>query len=169
MDEKRISHRVLYQGQPDQKINDLQVSILNPPPQTTESMERSDDYTVVNDDSLVLHLRYGQVRILLPGDIAKENEERLADLPYNLQSDIILAPHHGGRTSSTEAFLDKVNPSIAIISCGPENRYKDPHPDVLKRYEKKRTRIFRTDRDGAVLLQTDGTDVFDGKGKRLLP
>jgi competence protein ComEC len=169
INEKRLVHRVLYQGQPDRRINNLQVCILNPPLRTAEYPERSEDYTAVNDKSLVLYLRFGQVRILLPGDIARDTEERLASMPDNPKSDIILAPHHGGRTSSTETFLDKVSPDIAIISCGLDNRYKDPHPDVIKRYENIGTKIFRTDRDGAVQLLTDGTHIFDTEGKRLVP
>lgn len=169
IDEKKLTCRVLFQGQPDRKISNLQVSILNPPTSLTGEKNSREDYTATNDHSLVLHLRFGNVRILLPGDISRDTEERLTSTPCDLKSDIILVPHHGGKASSTETFLEKVQPAIAIVSCGLDNRYKDPHPEVITRYGKMGTKIFRTDRDGAVQLLTEGTHIFDGEGKIMIP
>ena len=160
--ERKLTHRILYEGVPPRKIGDLQIAILNPPPNPLTGQTIPMDYVSVNDRSLVMHLRYGRVGILLPGDISRDAEERLVSSSCNLKSDIILVPHHGGRTSSTAPFLDKVNPGVAVISCGLDNRYKDPHPEVLQRYAEKGTKIFRTDRNGAVFLFTDGANIRYG-------
>ncbi|HPX56690.1 MAG TPA: DNA internalization-related competence protein ComEC/Rec2 [Syntrophales bacterium] len=158
---RKLTHRILYEGKSVKKIGALHIDVLNPPPPVTEG--RAVDYTSVNDRSLVLRLRFGKIRLLLPGDIMGHAEERLAASTHDLKSDILLAPHHGGKTSSTDSFLDKVDPRLAIISCGLDNRYKDPHPEVLQRYTRRGTKIFRTDRNGAVVLLTDGTCIRHGK------
>jgi competence protein ComEC len=64
--------------------------------------------------------------------------------------------HHGSRYSSTGAFLDAVEPAVAIISVGARNSFGHPTPEVLGRLEAAGARIYRTDRDGAVILETDG-------------
>ena len=71
----------------------------------------------------------------------------------------MFAPHHGGFTSSTPPFLNRVQPEIAVISCGRDNVYNDPHPDVLRRYFLRGTRVLRTDINGAINITTDGTNV----------
>lgn len=110
-----------------------------------------------NDNSLVFRLAYRQFSMLFTGDILKSREERLSGFDdINLSSDVLLAPHHGSRSSSSKFFLDKINPTSVIISCGMNNRYGFPHEKVLKRYEDKGIRIFRTDHDGGVLISSDG-------------
>src|SRR5204863_1109910 len=72
---------------------------------------------------------------------------------------ILKVPHHGSLTSSSKAFLDRLGPRVAIVSAGRNNPFGHPAPDVLKRYHEIGSRIFRTDEDGAVLLDTDGYSV----------
>jgi len=74
-----------------------------------------------------------------------------------LRSTVLIAPHHGSRTSSSDLFLANVKPEYAIFTSGWKNRFKFPHPSVLDRYRKYGIRILRTDIDGAVMLSTDGT------------
>jgi competence protein ComEC len=112
-----------------------------------------------NNNSLVFKISYKDVSMLFPGDILSEREKILSmakDL--NLHSDILLAPHHGSSSSSTQLFIDTVLPGNVIISCGRDNRYKFPHADVLKRYSNLGARIYRTDKDGAVFISSDGRD-----------
>jgi len=74
----------------------------------------------------------------------------------SLKSDILIAPHHGSASSSSDIFLDKVAPESIIISCGWQNRFGFPRTIVLKRCHKRGIEIFRTDLNGAVTLFSNG-------------
>ncbi len=110
-----------------------------------------------NNNSLVTRLDFLSFSMLFPGDIEEKRERKLAhSKTFNLEADILMAPHHGSCSSSSQIFLDKVNPAGVIISCGYMNRHKFPCPAVLQRYRQNRVSIFRTDLMGAVTVQSDG-------------
>lgn len=109
-----------------------------------------------NDDSLVIKLTYGEVDILFTGDIGKEAEDRLIASRQDLRSEILKVPHHGSRTSSSESFLDAVQPLCAIFSLGAGNRYNFPHDDVVARYQARGCLQWRTDQAASIILRTDG-------------
>jgi competence protein ComEC len=95
---------------------------------------------------------YGSV--LLPADIERESEmEILARSPDALPATLLVAPHHGSKTSSTDDFIRKVNPEIVIFTAGYRNRFGHPKPEVVERYRALGSRIYRSDWDGAVLLR----------------
>jgi competence protein ComEC len=108
-----------------------------------------------NDDSLVLHLRFGGVGLLLTGDIEEGGEAALDE-----EATILKVPHHGSRTSSSARFLDRLAPRLALLSVGARNRFGHPHADVLDRYARRGIRVYRTDRDGAITVTTDGRRVW---------
>jgi competence protein ComEC len=113
----------------------------------------------VNDNSLVFKLTWDQFSMLFPGDIQAGRESLLAgDKNNRLSAGILLSPHHGSNSSSTRVFLDQVAPETVVISCGFNNPYRFPHPDVIHRYEKNNIRIFRTDKHGAVTITSRGRD-----------
>ena len=110
-----------------------------------------------NDNCLVTRMDFLSFSMLFPGDIEEKREIELVDTNnFSLESDVLMAPHHGSCSSSSELFLDKVGPSGVIISCGYMNRHKFPCQTVLQRYRRKRIAVFRTDLLGAVTLQSDG-------------
>lgn len=132
------------------EINGVKVEFLHPP-----SGERIDK----NNSSLALRLTYGEVSFILPGDIEDEGEMELLRHNPNPVSTILKAPHHGSRTSSTKEFLKAVEPEIVVISVGHNNPFNFPHHDVVERYESSGAIIYRTDRDGAVTIITDGKNI----------
>ncbi|PYN59312.1 MAG: DNA internalization-related competence protein ComEC/Rec2 [Candidatus Rokuibacteriota bacterium] len=109
-----------------------------------------------NDDALVFRVDYGAVSFLLTSDIGAEVESRLIRAQAPLAVTVLKVAHHGARTSSTPPFLEKVKPALAVISVGRRNPYGHPSPDTLARLAATGARIYRTDRDGAVIFETDG-------------
>jgi competence protein ComEC len=112
-----------------------------------------------NDDSMVLRLEDGEHSLLLTGDIERPVERSMLAEGDELAADFLKVPHHGGRTSSTPAFLEAVHPTIAAISVGEANPYADPSPEAIARILAQGTRLLRTDRDGAVTITTDGRSM----------
>jgi competence protein ComEC len=112
-----------------------------------------------NDDSIVMRLTDGRLHLLLTGDIEKRSESALVSEHAPLAAEFLKVPHHGGKTSSTEAFLAAVVPRIAVVSVGESNPFGHPAEAVLERYERAGVRLLRTDHDGAVTAITDGQNL----------
>ena len=113
-----------------------------------------------NDRSCVLRVTGQHGVVLLPADIERRSEEQLLKShPGKLKSSILLAPHHGSRTSSTSAFLHAVAPEFIVIPVGHHNRFGHPHPSVSARYRNLQSRVFRTDVDGAILIRIAGSGI----------
>ncbi len=107
-----------------------------------------------NDRSCVLKVTGPGGSLLLTADIERLGELNLLERHAgDLRADVLLAPHHGSKTSSTAAFLDAVAPRAVVISVGHRNRYGHPAPEVLARYRARGIEVLRTDRDGAVTLR----------------
>ncbi|MEO8678977.1 MAG: DNA internalization-related competence protein ComEC/Rec2 [Vicinamibacterales bacterium] len=148
----RSSWRTLQRGDRIE-AGGVELRIHHPAPPDWERQK------VRNDDSLVIEIRFGQVSMLLTGDIEREGEQALIPALDLLPIVVLKAPHHGSGTSSTEAFLSAVKPDIVLISCGRGNPYGHPVPYVLDRYRSMRAEIFRTDQDGQIEVVTDGRSV----------
>ncbi|HEX2569571.1 MAG TPA: DNA internalization-related competence protein ComEC/Rec2 [Polyangia bacterium] len=108
-----------------------------------------------NDGSIVLRILYGGRAVLLAGDIEARAEARLAQSGRALAADVLKAPHHGSRTSSTPRFVERVRPSVVVYSVGDQNRWGFPAPAVEARWRAAGARTYRTDRDGAVTVRID--------------
>ncbi len=103
-----------------------------------------------NSDSLVLRLQHGGEVFLLAGDIERQVESILAGDSEPLRADFLKIPHHGSRTSTTGEFLGAVGPRFVAVSVGESNPFGHPSPEVLERIESEGSRLYRTDRDGAI-------------------
>jgi competence protein ComEC len=107
-----------------------------------------------NARSCVLRIDNGRRAVLLAGDIeAAQEAQLLAEQPERLRADVLLAPHHGSGTSSTQAFLQTVRPAIGIFQVGYRNRYHHPKKQVFERYGELGIARLRTDRSGAITLE----------------
>ena len=142
-------------------INGVDLEIVYPPAgfqREDQALRNSEEWRrKFNNRSMVIAVRIGEVGILFPGDIEKAAEKDLvARLGERLRHRVLVAPHHGSRTSSSRPFLKWVSPEVVLISAGWQNRFRCPHPDVLARYRKMDAQILRTDADGALFLETDG-------------
>jgi competence protein ComEC len=115
---------------------------------------------VRNDDSLVLELRYGQVSMLLTGDIGREVEQALMPALNLLPIVVLKAPHHGSGTSSSQEFIRKLKPRMTVIGVGRANPYGHPVPHVLKRYADAESQVLRTDLEGQIEVITNGHRVW---------
>lgn len=110
-----------------------------------------DSYISDNENNMsnVYLVRYGNIKILVTGDIEKEAEQFIMD-KYNLPNiDILMVPHHGSKTSSTLNFINTIKPKLAIFSYG-INNYGIPHDDVIKRYDNINSKIMTTFYDGEI-------------------
>ncbi len=131
-------------------VDDVEVIVRHPGAADWERQR------VRNDDSIVIELRWRDVSVLLPGDIGKEAERVLAATIPPARLRVVKVPHHGSLTSSTPGFVRAIAPRAAVVSVGRGNYFGHPAPDVLDRYRAAGAEIFRTDRDGAVAVDTDG-------------
>lgn len=131
----------------------VEVRVLHPPVPEWERQR------VRNDDSVTLEIRLGKVSIVLAGDIGREGEHAILSRLDRGRLAILKAGHHGSATSTTPELLAALHPAAVIFSAGPNNRFGHPHPAVVARCEAAGAAIFRTDRDGAVFVETDGTSV----------
>ena len=131
-------------------IDDVEVIVRHPAIADWERQE------VRNDDSIVLELRWRDVSVVLTGDIGRETEQHITPLFPPAGIRIVKVPHHGSLTSSSRTFLDRLAPRVAVVSAGRNNTFGHPAPDVLRRYHEIGAQVFRTDRDGAVMVETDG-------------
>ncbi len=139
-------------------IDGVSVEILYPFPRPFEG-ERTYWVLHANDNSVVMKLTWGQRSILFTGDIETRAEQLLCERHEGLQADVLKVPHHGSRTSSTRLLLERVKPQHALFGVGRGNTFGFPHPSVLKRYQRRNIRMWRTDLHGMITVQTDGESL----------
>jgi competence protein ComEC len=114
------------------------------------------DEVRVNEQSLVFRLSYGAFSMLFCADAGFEAEQLMLARQYELQSSVLKVGHHGSRFSTSQEFLDRVRPGLALISAGKDNRFGLPSTQTTEQLAAKGVPVFRTDRDGTIELVTDG-------------
>jgi competence protein ComEC len=137
----------------------VQFEVLHPPRESVPSNESegarasgSRAFKKKNDRGCILRVIAPGGTVLIPADVERAVEETLVASGVDLRADVIVAGHHGSKTSSTSAFIAAVRPRAAIFSAGYRNRFGHPHPDVVERYIQAGAVLHRTDRDGALTI-----------------
>ena len=142
--EKNIKVIDVKQGDVIQIEDNLQFKILWPGEKTISE-------NAINNNAMVAKLIYKDFSCLFTGDIEEEAEKELVKLNKNeLNSTILKIAHHGSKTSTTEKFLEKVNPKMALIGVGENNTFGHPNREVLERISKYTNKIYRTDKNGEI-------------------
>lgn len=113
----------------------------------------SDTYEDTNNYSAVIKIVYGETSFLFTGDAEELSENEITE---DVSADVLKAGHHGSSTSSSEDFLDRVSPSIAIISCGKDNSYGHPHRETIQKFNERNIDYYRTDELGTIIVTSDG-------------
>ena len=115
-----------------------------------------------NADSIVLKITCGEISAIFTGDADLKTEEKLLSQygSSQLDCDLYKVGHHGSNTSTGSSFLEAMSPKFALISSGKGNSYGHPHGDVLAALDAVGARILRVDLSGEILLETDGTELW---------
>jgi beta-lactamase superfamily II metal-dependent hydrolase len=116
------------------------------------------EYNDDNDMSAVIKLTFGEISFLFTGDAESKSEHDMINSKADLKSDVLLIGHHGSKSSTTEAFLDAVQPSYGVIQVG-ENNYGHPAPEILERLKKRGVKVYRNDLHGDIVFLTDGKNI----------
>ena len=147
IDKKNIPFEVAQAGQKIDFDPAINIEVLNP------SSTYSDE---LNENSVVLKIKYGDTSFLLMGDAGLETEEKMMKAGYDVNADILKVGHHASRSGSGVSFISAVSPSVSVIEVGAGNDYKHPHQEILNRLQKV-SRVYRTDKDGTITVTTDGS------------
>ncbi|MGO5074994.1 ComEC/Rec2 family competence protein [Clostridium sporogenes] len=147
---KNLKINVAKKGISLDLANDISLDFLAPV---------KDNYENTNDYSAVIKITHGNTKFLFTGDAEKTSERDILNSNVDLSSNVLKVGHHGSHSSSSKEFLDKVNPKMAIISCGKNNDYGHPHKETMKELKKRNIEVYRTDIDGNILLTSDGENI----------
>ena len=145
---KNIRRVNIHSGTEDRIIGDCKVSFLNPP-YNSRTNELND-----NDLSIVMRITCNDISFLFTGDIEMKAIRGIVEGGGLMESTVIKVPHHGARGSVEEDFISRVGPSIAVISAGYQNSYHHPSQEAISLYKRTGAAIYRTDVDGAVIVET---------------
>lgn len=150
--EKKIPYVVLQRGQTLNLRRGVSLQVLHP-----GKKPLVDTHSDCNNNSLVVKLLYGQTSFLLLGDLEQEGEQELIkQVGDKLKSGVLKVGHHGSQFSSQTDFLAKVRPELAVVSVGAKNSFGHPSLEALERLQKQGPQIYRTDRQGGIVIETEG-------------
>lgn len=148
LDEQEITVRETQPGD-TLSLGEAQVQILGPAEDTTDS----------NNHSVVTRVVFGEKRFLFMGDAETSAEEALQKRWADLGADVLKAGHHGSNTGTDEAFLKRVSPTYAVLTCGAGNSYGHPHRETLSLLKDYPVKTYRSDLYGNIIFTTDGREL----------
>ncbi|SKC44383.1 competence protein ComEC [[Eubacterium] yurii] len=148
---KKMRATRLYQGDEVQIDDDIDFEILSP--------VKGKKYDDTNEYSIVAKIVYKDTSFILMGDATMENEVDIINNVPDIDIDVLKLGHHGSSTSSSDYFITKTSPNIAIISCGKNNKYGHPHQEVMRVLKKHGVTPYRTDEMGDIVITSDGKEI----------
>jgi competence protein ComEC len=154
--QKRIRYVRAYRGQRITFPDGVRFNTLNPPKSQSSSGQGESE---LNDRSVVLRMTYKAASFLFAGDAEKETEQSILGSCGSVRSNVLKVAHHGSENATSELWLRAVKPEIAVISVGWRNQFGHPSPDTLRHLADAGARIYRTDRNGAITITTDGKEL----------
>ncbi|UCH50395.1 MAG: MBL fold metallo-hydrolase, partial [Chloroflexota bacterium] len=157
VNDKEIGHETGHAGQEINLGSEIEIEVLHPPSPLLQ--DTSDD---IDNNGMVLRLSWNKVSFLFTADIGQEAEWHLIAQRANLQATILKVAHHGSLTSTSPEFLASVNPEIAAISVGANNRFGLPHSQVLTILSEQlgNDRVYITPTHGTIEFITDGNRLW---------
>jgi beta-lactamase superfamily II metal-dependent hydrolase len=153
IDQKNIRFVVPQRGDTIDLGPGVTVQVLSPP---SGGVGAGSD---LNENSMVLKITHGSVSFLLMSDAESEAENIMLDSGHDLKSQVLKVGHHGSRSSSGKAFLKAVDPEVSVIEVGDDNPYNHPAQATLDRLYAIGSEVYRTDRDGNVVVTSDGKGI----------
>lgn len=152
-----IPHHALKAGDVLDFGGGAQFKVLSPEESFVQKGQQKGYKHDPNNESVVGRLTFGQFAMLFTGDAEKEAEASIAArYGSELKSQVLKAPHHGSKTSSSAAYLRLVQPETCVISCGAGNDYGHPHKETLKKYAAIHAKTYETDKNGTITITSDG-------------
>ncbi|MDR0918179.1 MAG: MBL fold metallo-hydrolase, partial [Oscillospiraceae bacterium] len=130
-------------------LGEAQFTILSP----------SEEYTDLNNYSVVILLKFGDKQFLFMGDAEKKAEDNITEMFELPPIDVLKVGHHGSNTSSSKDFINIIQPEYAVIECGKDNSYGHPDSNIVGRISEYAYSIYRTDLEGDIVCSTDGKDI----------
>ncbi len=150
--EKAICHQMGRRGDKVIGYPGIEIYILHPASQLDKKSS--------NNNSVVVKIIYNKVSFLFTGDIENKVEQKLLPFQDMLSSTVLKIPHHGSKNCYYPSFIKSINPEIGIIEVGRNNRFNFPAEEVLANYKKLGTKIYRTDKHGAITVSTNGKRIW---------
>lgn len=165
------THDEIYLAEKDDVQNDTQYA-LNKEDSNTVRIENTVSYAVftivapngnynnTNNYSIGIRLLHGENSFLFIGDAEEEAEQDMLFNGMELSADVLKVAHHGSRSSSSWEFINAVNPTYAVISCGINNAYGHPSAETLNTLRSAGITVYRTDEKGSIVATSDGYGIF---------
>ncbi len=113
----------------------------------------------INTYSIVIKVTFGNNKFLFEGDAQASNEQDMLDKGFDLSADVLKVGHHGSNKATSQAFLDKVNPHYAVISCAQNNNDGLPNKKTMNKLKERNIEVYRTDECGTIVAVSDGNNI----------
>ena len=159
IENKKVPREVVRSGDYIDELEDIRFYFLFPDGEFVDVNGNTRGKNL-NNGSVAFILKFRDTELFFSGDIEKESEKFLCDTYSDfLKTDVLKVAHHGSITSTTIPFIIKNKPEYAVISCGMYNKFKHPSDIILNRLEKTGAKTFRTDLEGAAVMESDGERI----------